>query len=366
VEGCYIYDNGTVGDYHEHNTYTESKGILYQYNHFGQLRAGATGNNLKDRSSGCVVRYNLIEGGNRQVDLVDAAGGAAILADPAYRQTYVYGNILVETADEGNAQIVHYGGDQSDPGAFRKGTLYFYNNTVISKRTTTTTLLRLSTNDERADCRNNIVYVTAGGSKLALLESSGRIDLSHNFFRPGWVTSFSAFSGVVNNDGTSIGGEDPGLTMSGNQMYRLLPTSICINKGVGLHADAAAKYPLNLQYVIHCKSESRPSVGAVDLGAYEFGLSTGIASPAPVTPANSDNAFLYALSTAKELSVNVYDLHGRLVRRLAHGVLPAGMHRFSWDGRDHHGKNVSSGSYILRFMTGGQPAETRKIMIAPH
>ncbi len=43
------------------------------------------GNNLKDRSAGLVVRYNWIEGGNRQLDLVDAEDSAVLVNHPATR-----------------------------------------------------------------------------------------------------------------------------------------------------------------------------------------------------------------------------------------------------------------------------------------
>lgn len=68
ISGNHIYDNGVIGRYYEHNTYTESLGITYEYNHFGPLRTGCIGNNLKDRSAGTVIRYNWIESGNRQLD----------------------------------------------------------------------------------------------------------------------------------------------------------------------------------------------------------------------------------------------------------------------------------------------------------
>ena len=54
IECCHIYDNGVEGSYYQHNNYTESNGIVFQYNHFGPLRAGCEGNNLKDRSCGTV------------------------------------------------------------------------------------------------------------------------------------------------------------------------------------------------------------------------------------------------------------------------------------------------------------------------
>src|SRR3970282_1976293 len=140
---------------YEHNNYTEAAGIVFQFNRFGPLCTGCDGNNLKDRSAGTVIRYNWIEGGNRQLDLVDSD---VLYTDPAYATTFVYGNVLIEPDGAGNRQIVHYGGDGGDEAVYRKGTLHFYANTVVSTRAGNTTLFRLSSPDESADCRNNVLY----------------------------------------------------------------------------------------------------------------------------------------------------------------------------------------------------------------
>jgi len=72
IEDNYIHDNGNDGSLFEHNSYTAGIGMIFQNNRFGPLRPGAQGNNLKDLSGALVVRNNWIEGGNRQLDLVDA------------------------------------------------------------------------------------------------------------------------------------------------------------------------------------------------------------------------------------------------------------------------------------------------------
>ena len=69
------------------------------------------GNNLKDRSAGLDVRYNWIEHSNRQLDLVHAEDSALVRADPRYRATHVYGNVIVEHPNSGNNDICFYGGD---------------------------------------------------------------------------------------------------------------------------------------------------------------------------------------------------------------------------------------------------------------
>ena len=225
VEGNHIYDNGNTGSAYEHNNYSAAIGIVFQYNRFGPTRAGASGNNLKDRSAGLVVRYNWIEGGNRQLDLVDGEDSGLIVADPSYRSAFVYGNVLIEPDGAGNRQIVHYGGDSGNTGQYRKGTLYMYNNTIVSTRTDRTTLFRLSTNDETSDFRNNVVYVTAGGDTLSLIDQSGILNLSHNWFKPGWRSTFGTLTGVISDDGTSVVGPSPGFVDEAGQDFRLLATA---------------------------------------------------------------------------------------------------------------------------------------------
>ena len=239
IEGNAIYDNGNVGSLFEHNTYTEALGIVYQFNYFGPTKSGAGGNNLKDRSAGLVVRYNWIEGGNRQLDLVET-DSLTIQNDPSYRETLVYGNVLVETDASGNRQIVHYGGDNGTTSKYRKGTLHFYQNTMVSYRTDRTTLFRLSTNDERADVRNNIFYVTAAGNTLSLVDATGILDLTHNWFKPGRVATFGTLSGTINDDGTSVESSSPGFRDEPAQDFRLAMTSINVNKGAHVVARGAA------------------------------------------------------------------------------------------------------------------------------
>jgi hypothetical protein len=89
IEKNWIYDNGIEGSYYHHNTYTAAIGITYQFNHLGRLRDNCGGNNLKDRSAGLVARYNWIEDGNRQLDLVDAEDSAVLVNHPDYSTTFV-------------------------------------------------------------------------------------------------------------------------------------------------------------------------------------------------------------------------------------------------------------------------------------
>ncbi len=233
IENNYIHSNGNAGRIYEHNAYSAAINITYQHNRFGPLRKNAGGNNLKDRSAGLTVRYNWIDGGNRLLDLVDGEDSLNIVNHPRYDETFIYGNVLIKR-DGGNNQVIHYGGDSGAITQYRKGTLHFYNNTLVSLRSGNTTLLRLSTNEEQANIHHNILYVTGRGNRLALIDRSGRVRMSHNWLKPSWITSRHwSFNGKIDDDGTSIESSDPGFTELASFNFQLTKTSDAIDSKSG-------------------------------------------------------------------------------------------------------------------------------------
>ncbi|MBI5545928.1 MAG: polysaccharide-degrading enzyme, partial [Deltaproteobacteria bacterium] len=223
---------------------------------------------LKDRSVGTVIRYNWIEGGNRNLDLVDAEDDPTLTSDPRYRSTFVYGNVFIKL-EGGNNQVIHYGGDSGDTDIYRKGTLHLFNNTLVSTRSGNTTLLRLSTNEERADVRNNVLYVAAGGASLAMVDETGVVDLRNNWSKPGWVDCHGALQGTINDLGGAVTGASPGFVDEVAQDYRLASGAACIDRGAALHAAVLPAHALGWQYVPHQSGELRPMSGSLDLGAFE-------------------------------------------------------------------------------------------------
>jgi hypothetical protein len=269
VEGSAILQNGNAGSLYEHNVYTEALGIRFEGNYLGPLRAGALGNNLKDRSAGLVVRYNWIAGGNRQLDLVES-DNPVLRADPAYAATFVYGNVLLEPAGAGNRQMLHYGGDGGDPSTYRKGTLYVFNNTLVSARTDRTTVMRLSTGDERADFRHNVVYTTAPGSTLSILDASGTVTLIRNWLKAGWVGSFATGTPAIVDDGSNLAGENPGFRNLARLDLHPAAGSALVDRGGAQAAATVQEHPLLREYREHLRTVPRLQDEAVDLGAFEL------------------------------------------------------------------------------------------------
>lgn len=337
VEGNYILGNGISGSAFQHNNYTAAIGITFQYNRFGPLRAGAVGNALKDRSAGTVIRYNWIESGNRQLDLVDGEDSGQIRSDPAYRKTFVYGNLLIEPDGAGNSQITHYGGDSGAVADYRKGMLYFYNNTVVSTRSGNTTLFRLSSNEENCDARNNIFYNTAAGTSLAMIDDTGILSISHNWIKPGWRVSHGTPTGTVNNNGTSVQGASPGFVNEAGQDFKLLQASQAVNAGTALHPDAVSLHSLFSQYLKHQRGELRPVNGVLDIGAYEFSGAAPVQIMTQTLPDGRRGRTYNQLLQASGGS-------GTFVWSVSGGNLPAGLRLDTVSGRIF-GKGVVKGTW---------------------
>ena len=93
--------------------------------------------------------------------------------------------------------------------------------------------------------------------------------------------------------------------------------------------------------------------------------------PAPARFAllqNRPNPFSRATNIQFELPrsgmvrMEVYDMQGRLVRRLADGWYEAGKWSVDWDRRDTHGNSVPAAIYLYR-MTAGSFREQKKMVL---
>jgi len=81
-------------------------------------------------------------------------------------------------------------------------------------------------------------------------------------------------------------------------------------------------------------------------------------------PFNPRTAIHYYLPTTAPVSLHIFDLAGRVLRVLRDGATEnAGEHRLTWDGRDDHGRNLPSGTYLYRLESGPFQQTRRMVMI---
>jgi hypothetical protein len=122
-------------------------------------------------------------------------------------------------------------------------------------------------------------------------------------------------------------------------------------------------------------------VGAVDAGGHAGGFSErfeagGVSVPvedgslpaalaitavAP-NPFNPRAVVSFAVPETGLVSLQVFDLRGRLVRTLHEGRLEAGRHTAVWNGDDRQGRRASTGVYFLRLDDGRNTATSKAVL----
>jgi hypothetical protein len=86
------------------------------------------------------------------------------------------------------------------------------------------------------------------------------------------------------------------------------------------------------------------------------------AFPQPFVPARH-GAVTVGCSGGWDATMTVYDLRGRSLRTLQPAAAQDGRLRFSWDGRDNHGRNVPSGVYLYTVHGASAVAASGKLTI---
>lgn len=69
----------------------------------------------------------------------------------------------------------------------------------------------------------------------------------------------------------------------------------------------------------------------------------------------------YELPVTSTVSIDIYDLYGRRIRKIEEGQVDIGSHAAFWDGKDEYGSETPDGIYFLVFQADGCSA-TRKLL----
>ncbi len=277
-ERNFVHSNGIIGDYLEHNIYTQADGITFQYNVIENPTPGMLGSSLKDRSVGTVIRYNWIQSGARLLDLVDPEDSFAVIGRES--DTYVYGNILINDFDQTphSINMIHFGGDTGNTAMYRQN-LHFYHNTLVTingmrDRGWRTTYFDLPTGDQTVYLTNNIfdrhgdayLYLMRGGAGHAVLNGV-------NWFNADWApaenSQYHPFNGTVTFNGIILSGTGSPLQDVYHYDFRLKPDSSAIDMA------APVAVPIEHQavqeYAPFFGNQLRTAVGVgLDIGAWEY------------------------------------------------------------------------------------------------
>jgi hypothetical protein len=85
--------------------------------------------------------------------------------------------------------------------------------------------------------------------------------------------------------------------------------------------------------------------------------------PNPFNPSTTIQYEIPERNSATHVKVLIYDIRGRLVRKLVDGERTPGYYQVHWDGRNEHGQHLSSGIYLYTIKAGDFSSTRRMNLI---
>ena len=80
-------------------------------------------------------------------------------------------------------------------------------------------------------------------------------------------------------------------------------------------------------------------------------------------PFNPTTTIKYSLDVNSNISLNIYNIKGQLVKQLVSAQLSAGEHSVVWDGKNDKGKSVGSGAYLYELKVNGKAQTMKKCLL---
>ncbi|MGZ3423327.1 MAG: MYXO-CTERM sorting domain-containing protein [Polyangiales bacterium] len=237
------------------------------------------GNNVKSRAERNEIYYNWIEGAlYHELELIgpDPAGG---IAEGLKREdSDVVGNVLKKGVD---FSFVRTGGDGTGQS---NGRYRFVNNTFIGFGTGSTAF-RIFDGIDSIEMHDNVFWRSGGSFNITRTVEAVWVSGEQIAGQNNWIVTGSP---AVPTEWTgTITGTDPGFTNPGSNDFTPKTGSALIDKGTTTTSGPAGHafpsplamplyHPPKRALIAVGSAEPRPVVGAIDIGAFEFG--TG---PAP-------------------------------------------------------------------------------------
>ena len=121
------------------------------------------------------------------------------------------------------------------------------------------------------------------------------------------------------------------------------------------------------QVVVSAEEVLSSRIKLPNLELYEIPSETVLLANYP-NPFNPETWIPYRLAKAAEVTVQIYDTNGSLVRSIDVGFKPAAVYEsrtsaIYWDGRNNYGERVASGTYFYHLSAGDDYVSTRKMVI---
>ncbi len=209
--------------------------------------------------------------------------------------------------------------------------------------------------DSRTGLMRSITF-TIGGNSMNLLVGGG------NYPNTCYVALKDAISGEILYRETGKNQEEMDLRKWNLVPYRGRKAYIEI-----LDNETGVFGHINVDEIRESSTILNPVVGDGDTRDQPWSVEVVVGQPELLAnhpnPFNPTTNISFVLQATAHVRIDVFDVKGSLVARVADGRYRAGRGTVTWDGRDHNGSPMASGVYLYRMTADGNTVATRKMLL---
>jgi hypothetical protein len=136
---------------------------------------------------------------------------------------------------------------------------------------------------------------------------------------------------------------------------------VVVGAGGGVYFTGTVGVPASV--FVSKLQDTQATTTAVGDGAKVPGLLLGRNYPNPFNPVTHITYVIPDGAAASRVTLSIFDVSGRPVRQLVDGLQGPGGYTVSWNGRDEHGGEVSSGVYFYRLRWGSESLTKRMVLL---
>ena len=127
------------------------------------------------------------------------------------------------------------------------------------------------------------------------------------------------------------------------------------------YEDRAIEPGKEYRYVVAALTLDGREIRSLEVTAFSIAPPLALYQNVP-NPFNPRTTIGFSLPRSEQVRIDIYDLVGRLVRRLVDRPMEAGRHQIVWNGWDDRGRTVASGVYFYQ-MTAGKQSPAKKMIL---
>jgi hypothetical protein len=172
---------------------------------------------------------------------------------------------------------------------------------------------------------------------------------------------------VRDGDGVGIDGVAVTFSNGGATVYTDVTGEYAGSVAYGWNGTATpskpdyAFWPIQHIYFLHLTSDQLGQDFTAMMVDPNASIQTSIL-PAYPNPFNPSTTITYGLDNDGKVSINIYDISGRLIKNLVKTDQAQGLHSIIWNGTNQNGEKVPAGMY-LSILESGNDVKTTKLML---